>query len=117
MEWDGTERRQEFQLLYAELERHIDQRIKELLDERADVETKLINSRFDALESLLKSGFPDGDLHKHRFYHDEVIEFMRGRREMWKAIQEKTLSGLLWSSMVSVGIAFWHYVKTKIGSP
>lgn len=101
----------------ADLERHIDLRIKERLDERSKLETKFLNSRFDALEALLKSGFPEGDPVQHRAYHDEVMEFMRERRELWKSIREKTLSGLLWSMLLAGGTAFWHFLKAKLGAP
>lgn len=116
-EWDGVERRRENLVNFADLERHIDARIRAILEEKASAETKFLNARFDALETLLKSAFPDGDPLRHKAYHDEVMEFMKERRELWKAIREKTLSGLLWSMMLTGGAAFWHYLKAKLGAP
>ena len=115
--WDGIERRKSPPMTLAELEKHIDQRIKERLDERGKIESKMINQRFDALEALIKSGFPGGDPSEHRRYHDEVIEFMRERRELWKSIREKTLTALFWSMIVAGGTAVWQYIKAKLGAP
>lgn len=101
----------------AELERHIDERIKQRLEEHANSESLMINHRFDTLEALIKSGFPGGDPSEHKRYHEEVIEFMRERRELWKSIREKTLTALLWSMIVAGGAAIWQYIKTKLGTP
>ena len=117
MVWDGVERRVSTPWTLAELEKHIDERIKVRLEERASSESAQLNARFDKLEALLKSGFPGGDPEEHRRYHDEVIDFMRERRELWKAIREKTLTALLWSGLLTVGSAIYHFIKTKLGAP
>ena len=117
MAWDGVERRVTTHYTLAELEKHIDERIKLRLDEHARTETDQLNTRFDKLEALLKSGFPGGDPEEHRRYHDEVIDFMRERRELWKAIREKTLTALLWSGLLTLGSAIYHFIKAKLGAP
>ena len=48
---------------------------------------------------------------------DEVIDFMRERRELWRAIREKTLTALLWSGLLTLGSAIYHYIKAKLGTP
>ena len=101
----------------AELKQHIDERIRLRLDEHAKTETDQLNAMFDKLEALLKSGFPGGDPDEHRRYHDEVIDFMRERRGLWRAIREKTLTALLWSGLLTLGSAVYHYIKTKLGAP
>ena len=117
MVWDGVERRLMSPITLTELEQHIDERIRLRLDEHAKTETDQLNARFDKLEALLKSGFPGGDPEEHRRYHDEVIDFMRERRELQKAIREKTLTALLWSGLLTLGSAVYHYIKTKLGAP
>ena len=117
MVWDGVERRGTTLYTLSELEKHIDERIRLRLDEHAKTETDQLNARFDKLEALLKSGFPGGDPDEHRRYHDEVIDFMRERRELWRAIREKTLTALLWSGLLTLGSAIYHYIKAKLGAP
>ena len=101
----------------SELEKYIDERIRLRLDEHAKTEADQLNTRFDKLEALLKSGFPGGDPEEHRRYHDEVIDFMRERRELWRAIRDKTLTALLWSGLLTLGSAIYHYIKAKLGTP
>ena len=117
MVWDGVERRVTTLYTLSELEKYIDDRIRLRLDEHAKTETDQLNTRFDKLEALLKSGFPGGDPEEHRRYHDEVIDFMRERRELWRAIREKTLTALLWSGLLTLGSAIYHYIKAKLGTP
>lgn len=117
MVWDGVERRLMSPITLTELEQHIDERIRLRLDEHAKTETDQINARFDKLEALLKSGFPGGDPEEHRRYHDEVIDFMRERRDLWKAIREKTITTLVWSGLLALGSAIYHYIKAKLGAP
>ena len=117
MVWDGVERRVTTLYTLSELEKYIDERIRLRLDEHAKTEADQLNTRFDKLEALLKSGFPGGDPDEHRRYHDEVIDFMRERRELWRAIREKTLTALLWSGLLTLGSAIYHYIKAKLGAP
>jgi len=117
MVWDGVERRVTTLYTLSELEKYIDERIRLRLDEHAKTEADQLNTRFDKLEALLKSGFPGGDPEEHRRYHDEVIDFMRERRELWRAIREKTLTALLWSGLLTLGSAIYHYIKAKLGTP
>ena len=117
MVWDGVERRVTTLYTLSELEKYIDERIRLRLDEHAKTEADQLNTRFDKLEALLKSGFPGGDPDEHRRYHDEVIDFMRERRELWRAIREKTLTALLWSGLLTLGSAIYHYIKAKLGTP
>lgn len=117
MVWDGVERRVTTLYTLSELEKYIDERIRLRLDEHAKTEADQLNTRFDKLEALLKSGFPGGDPEEHRRYHDEVIDFIRERRELWRAIREKTLTALLWSGLLTLGSAIYHYIKAKLGTP
>lgn len=117
MVWDGVERRLMSPITLTELEQRIDERIRLRLDEHAKTETDQLNARFDKLEALLKSGFPGGDPEEHRRYHDEVIDFMRERRDLWKAIREKTITALVWSGLLTLGSAIYHYIKAKLGAP
>lgn len=115
--WEGDERRRTAPLTMRELEDHIDERIKKRLEEHAIEEARRMDGRFDELKKLLTSAFPGGDPEEHRRYHDEVISFIRERRELWKAIREKSITGLVWAAMVGLGAALWQFIKVKIGTP
>lgn len=113
--WDGDERRRTGPMTLRELEDHIDLRIRLRLAEHAAEEKNALDSRFDELKVLLTSAFPDGDPTKHRQYHDEVMDWMRERRDLMKAIREKTVTALVWALMVGAGTALWKTLTTKIG--
>lgn len=113
--WDGVEKRRSGPLTLRDLEDHIDERIRLRLAEHAAEESLHINRRFDELKDLLTSAFPGGDPEEHRRYHNEVMDWMRERRDLWRAIKEKTLTALLWSALVGLGAAVWQTVKAKMG--
>lgn len=100
-----------------ELEAHIDRRVKQRLDEHMVLQARDLDVRFDELKTLLRSAFPGGDPIKHKQYHDEAIEYMQERRELWRSIREKTVTGVVWMGLTAFGAALWSYVKTKLGTP
>ena len=95
----------------------IKDRIRDQLQQHAKQEMEVIERRFAELKDLLSSAFPNEDPIKHRQYHEEVIDYMRERRELWKSIRDKSLSGLVWALLAAVGTAVWQYLKVKIGAP
>ena len=78
-------------------------------NEKLDVLGKKIDSMFVA--------FPQGDFDGHRRYHETMIEMLAERRRLRQAIQEKTISGLIWAALVGVGIAIWHELLALVGKP
>lgn len=109
------ERRRAVTISMRELEDHIDARIKQRLEDYAREEAQRFDAKFDELKTLLRSAFPGGDPDEHRRYHDEAIAFMRERRELWKSIRERSITGLIWAALVALGSAVWHYLQLKIG--
>lgn len=114
VEWDAVERRRTSPYTMRELEEHIDQRIRARLAEHAADEARRIDGKFDELKILLASAFPGGDPLEHKRYHDEVIAWMRERRDLWISIREKTLTGVLWALLVGLGAAIWQAIRTKV---
>lgn len=108
-------RRRLITLSIRELEDHIDARIKSRLEEYAREESQRFDAKFEELKTLLKSAFPGGDPEEHRRYHQEAIEFMRERRELWKSIRERSLTALVWAALIGLGSAVWHYLQLKLG--
>lgn len=75
------------------------------MDERVE---NLERWRVD-MEKRFADAFPGGDHVGHCRYHALMIEEIEERRKLRRAVQEKTLSALLWSIIVGVAIAVWHY--------
>lgn len=58
----------------------------------------------------LKIAFPSQDFDGHRRYHQVLIDTLEERRKLRKAIQEKTLSGLIWSLIVWGATMVWSHL-------
>lgn len=72
------------------------------------------DKRFDELEKMLRSAFPDGDLDGHRRAHQTVIAAAADRATLWKSVREKTISGSIWSGIVLLAAALWEYIKDQV---
>lgn len=66
-----------------------------------------------ALSNAL-SAFPSGDFEGHRRYHETMIELLAEKRRLRHAVQEKTISGLVWAIIVAVGLACWHELQRRL---
>ncbi len=64
--------------------------------------------------SRLFSAFPAQDVEGHRRYHELMIKRNEEIRSLRMAIQEKTISGLIFAAIGFVFIAVWHEVKSKM---
>lgn len=62
----------------------------------------------------ISKGFPGGDADAHRRYHETQIALVEEKRKLRIAISEKTISGIIWSAIVFVGIAAWTAIKQHI---
>jgi hypothetical protein len=71
----------------------------------------------EASLTSLQAAFPAGDAEAHRRYHDALIRKTEETRRLRVAITEKTISGLLWTGIVSLGIGIWQYIKIKLNQP
>lgn len=61
--------------------------------------------------------FPGGDHAGHCRYHELMIENIEANKRLRQAIIEKTVAGLVWGTLVGVGIACWQYLKSLVGKP
>ncbi len=66
----------------------------------------------DAITKL-NSAIANSDYEGHRRFHEAMIERNRELRSLRIAVQEKTISGLIWSAMVLVALAVWNAITTK----
>lgn len=68
----------------------------------------------DDLERRFAEAFPGGDHIGHCRYHTLMIEEIEERRRLRRAVQEKTISGLVWAGVLAVGVAVWQWIKANI---
>lgn len=72
------------------------------------------DERFDALESLLKSGFPAGDPVEHRKAHEGYIREAAERSEMRLAIKKSVMSSGVWLALMTIVIAVASYFGIEV---
>ena len=65
----------------------------------------------------LEGAFADGDYDGHRRYHKVLIESLEERRRLRKAIQEKTISGLVWAAIVWLSTRAYDLILKTGGHP
>jgi hypothetical protein len=77
---------------------------------------KHIDHRFDHLEGLIRSGFPDGDPLKHRAVHEGFITTAKDRSDLRKVIWERIITGGVWAGLGLIALAVWEYLKAGVRS-
>lgn len=75
--------------------------------------TKCLENLTLKLDGLAKA-FPDGDVDAHRQYHLIAIEALAEKKKLRLAIQEKTISGLIWAGLVAIGLAVFHELQSAL---
>jgi hypothetical protein len=93
----------------SELEAIADTHVVHVVRQLADAHHEL-TIRVAAVEN----GFPGGDAEGHRRAHETMIEELEEKRKLRRAVQEKTISGLVWMFVVACGTALWNYAKEHI---
>ena len=81
------------------------------MDELRDRVNKL-EARVDTIEEA----FPAGDFSGHRRAHQALIDDVESRKKLRQAIIEKTISGLIWSGILWIGLAAWHELQRRLGA-
>ncbi len=82
-----------------------------MVDERLDS----LERRADDMEAKFKAAFPAGDHEGHRRAHEMQMEMLAERRRLVAAVKEKTIAGLVWATILAIGLACWKYFLTLIG--
>jgi hypothetical protein len=75
--------------------------------------TRRLESMEQKIDGITKA-FPQGNFESHRHYHETMQEMIAERRRLRVAIQEKTISGLIWAGLVAIGIAVFHELQTVL---
>lgn len=61
------------------------------------------------IKKSLTAPFPGGDIEGHLRYHQLMIERNNELRRLRVAIQEKTISGLIWAALAFLGLCIYNY--------
>ena len=90
--------------------------LRSFMDESTEVQHR-IEQKVDNMLDKMRSAFPNGDIEGHRRYHELKIEELAERRRLRVAIQEKTISSLLWSGIILIAAAIANYLGFNVGGP
>ena len=81
---------------------------------RSDGFQQHMDERFDALEKLIKSGFPDGDPEEHRKVHERRIKEAREREEVKLAVKKSIYSSGIWLALLTLVAALASYLGIEV---
>ena len=81
---------------------------------RSDRFQQHMDERFDALEKLIKSGFPDGDPEEHRKVHERRIKEAREREEVKLAVKKSLYSSGIWLAILTGLAALASYFGIEV---
>jgi hemerythrin len=73
-----------------------------------------VDKRTEEIKSLIQSGFPEGNLEKHKDVHEKFIAAAQDRQNMWRSLRDHILKGIAWSGIGIVCLAVWEYIKIEV---
>lgn len=68
----------------------------------------------EEIKTLIKSGFPEGNLEKHKDVHEKFIAAAQDRQNMWRSLRDHILKGFAWSGIGMICLAVWEYIKIEV---
>jgi len=84
--------------------------------ERTCVKIKELEKSIGAtLQEHIKTAFAGADPDGHRRAHEAMIQLLEEKRRLRVAIQEKTMSGLIWALLIWLGLQALASVKQAFG--
>ena len=81
---------------------------------KTDTLQQHMDERFDALEKLIKSGFPDGDPEEHRKVHEGYIKEAKEREEVRMAVKKSLYSSGTWLAILTILAAVASYFGIEV---
>lgn len=93
----------------------VDQSWQTEVDEKLDNLDERVSKNSENIGKLMNA-FPQSDLEGHRRAHQTMIDMLEEKRKLRIAIQEKTISGLIWAALVAVGLNGWKWIVAAIKS-
>lgn len=81
---------------------------------KTDTLQQHMDERFDALEKLIKSGFPDGDPEEHRKVHERRIKEAKEKEEVRLAVKKSLYSSGIWLAILTLLAALASYFGIEV---
>ena len=81
---------------------------------RSDKFQQHMDERFDALEKLIKSGFPEGNPEEHRKVHEGYIKEAKEREEVRMAVKKSLYSSGIWLAILTLVAALASYFGIEV---
>ena len=81
---------------------------------KTDTLQQHMDERFDALEKLIKSGFPDGNPEEHRKVHERYIKEAKEREEVKLAVKKSLYSSGIWLAVLTLVAALASYLGIEV---
>ena len=81
---------------------------------RSDGFQQHVDERFDALEKLIKSGFPEGNPEEHRKVHEGYIKEAKEREEVRMAVKKSLYSSGTWLAILTILAAVASYFGIEV---
>lgn len=78
-------------------------------------ELKLLTDRVNAFENSLnkmQSSFPNKSIEEHRTFHEQERNKELDKRRLRRAIYEKTVTSIIWSSIIGFFLVLWKGIIT-----
>lgn len=97
---------------------HLELLIERQLDQHLEVamrDIKLhISAELDKQKELIKSAFPEGDMHSHMLAHKEMNKLAADRAERWNKLWDRILVGGGYSIAAAIALALWEAFKDGV---
>lgn len=97
-----------------ELTLFIETYIDNSLAKQREADKKYFDEKFKEITEVFKSGFPNGDIGKHRAVHEGYINKAEENKKFWFSIKEKIVSGAIWSTLLYVGFSVIEALKNEV---
>ena len=81
---------------------------------QGDLLQRHMDDRFDQLEKLIKSGFPEGNPEEHRKVHEGYIKEAKEKEEVRLAVKKSLYSSGIWLFILTLLAALASYFGIEV---
>ena len=81
---------------------------------QGDLLQRHMDDRFDQLEKLIKSGFPEGNPEEHRKVHEGYIKEVKEKEEVRLAVKKSLYSSGIWLFILTLLAALASYFGIEV---
>lgn len=81
---------------------------------QGDLLQQHMDDRFDQLEKLIKSGFPEGNPEEHRKVHEGYIKEAKEKEEVRLAVKKSLYSSGIWLFILTLLAALASYFGIEV---